>query len=73
MRVLCGDVRAILPTLADNSIQMCLSSPPYWNLRNYGTGQWVGGEANCLHQGGRRDYTGRTAGAMSHAFSARSQ
>src|SRR5690348_11069077 len=58
VRVLCGDVRAILPTLADNSIQMCLSSPPYWKLRNYGTGRWVGGEANCQHYGRHGYYTG---------------
>lgn len=27
----------------------CVTSPPYFNLRDYGTGQWVGGSADCNH------------------------
>jgi len=34
-RILQGDVRAVLPTLADCSVQMCVTSPPYWGLRSY--------------------------------------
>jgi len=33
---LIGDVREKLKELPDESIQMCLTSPPYYNLRNYG-------------------------------------
>lgn len=33
--VLTGDCRAILPTLADGSVQACVTSPPYFNLRPY--------------------------------------
>jgi DNA modification methylase len=31
-----GDVRQQLATLADGSIQCCVTSPPYWGLRDYG-------------------------------------
>jgi DNA modification methylase len=42
-----GDARRI--PLKDASVHVCCTSPPYWNLRDYGTGQWVGGEAGCDH------------------------
>lgn len=38
--LLCGDVREVLKTLPDNSVRCCVTSPPYWGLRDYGeTGQ----------------------------------
>jgi DNA modification methylase len=37
-----GDVRDILPRLKDKSIQMCVTSPPYWNLRDYGVDGQIG-------------------------------
>lgn len=30
-----GDCRDILETLPENSVQMCVTSPPYWGLRKY--------------------------------------
>lgn len=44
-----GDCREILPTLPDNSVHCCVTSPPYWGLRDYGTGQWEGGDEGCDH------------------------
>lgn len=44
-----GDVREKLKELPDKSIQMCLTSPPYYNLRDYGTAEWEGGDPNCDH------------------------
>jgi DNA modification methylase len=36
----CGDVRAVLATLPERSVQTVVTSPPYWGLRDYGqTGQ----------------------------------
>lgn len=29
--------------------QMCVTSPPYWGLRDYGTGAWEGGDEGCKH------------------------
>jgi DNA modification methylase len=40
---------ALYSPLADESIHCCVCSPPYWNLRDYGTGQWIGGDAGCDH------------------------
>ena len=49
--ILEGSCLETLKTLPDNSIQMCVTSPPYFNLRDYGTGHWEGGDPNCQHQG----------------------
>jgi len=27
-----------------------ITSPPYWGLRDYGTGKWEGGDPNCKHE-----------------------
>lgn len=35
-KVLTGDVREKLLEIPDGSIQMCVTSPPYWGLRDYG-------------------------------------
>jgi DNA modification methylase len=35
--------------LADKSVQMCVTSPPYFSLRDYGTARWIGGDPNCNH------------------------
>jgi DNA modification methylase len=45
----CGDSQAILKTLPDESINCCITSPPYWGLRDYGTSKWEGGDINCDH------------------------
>lgn len=50
MTCLIGDCRDLLPTLPEQSVQMCVTSPPYWGLRDYGTGQWDGGSAECEHR-----------------------
>jgi DNA modification methylase len=44
-----GDVRAVLRELPDASVDCCVTSPPYWGLRDYGTGTWDGGDAGCDH------------------------
>ena len=42
IRVLTGDCREILPTLAARSVQCCVTSPPYWGLRDYGIDSQLG-------------------------------
>src|SRR5258708_33581828 len=32
---------------------MCVTSPPYWGLRDYGTARWDGGDTSCAHTGVR--------------------
>ena len=35
--------------LADKSVNMVVTSPPYYGLRDYGTGKWDGGDPECDH------------------------
>ena len=51
--VLIGNVLDILPTLPAASINCVVTSPPYWNLRDYGTATWTSGDAECNHRVGR--------------------
>lgn len=46
LRVLTGDCAKLLPTLADNSVQCCVTSPPYWGLRDYEHADQIGAEAS---------------------------
>lgn len=50
-RIIQGDCREALRTLPDQSVQMCVTSPPYFGLRDYGTGRWEGGDSSCDHLG----------------------
>jgi site-specific DNA-methyltransferase (cytosine-N4-specific) len=34
-------------------VQMCVTSPPYFGLRDYGTAKWKGGNVNCDHIGAK--------------------
>lgn len=38
MTLIYGDCRVLLPDVPDGSIQACVTSPPYWAQRDYGTG-----------------------------------
>ena len=49
--ILLGDVRQKLKELPDSSVQSCITSPPYWGLRDYGTASWDGGDPSCDHLG----------------------
>lgn len=42
--ILIGDVLSQLRTLPNNSIQCCVTSPPYWGLRDYGVEGQIGSE-----------------------------
>ena len=50
-KILVGDVRTRLAEIPDDSIQSCITSPPYWGLRDYGTASWDGGDPLCDHLG----------------------
>lgn len=53
--ILHGDCLARLRELPAESVQCIVTSPPYFGLRDYGTGQWVGGSASCDHDAAIRD------------------
>ena len=40
-----------LAELPDESVDCVVTSPPYWGLRDYGTGEWEGGDQGCDHTG----------------------
>jgi DNA modification methylase len=44
-----GDVRDVLRRLPARSAHCAVTSPPYWGLRDYGTGTWEGGSVECDH------------------------
>jgi len=48
-RILVGDVRTRLAEIPDGSVRTCITSPPYFGLRDYGTGEWEDGSPDCDH------------------------
>lgn len=44
IQILTGDSRDVLPTLEAESIQCCVTSPPYWGLRDYDHPSQIGTE-----------------------------
>ncbi len=47
IRFIQSDARRL--PLADSSVHCVVTSPPYWGPRDYGTGQWQGGDPACDH------------------------
>ena len=45
-----GDCVEVLKTLPKNHFDTVVTSPPYYGLRDYNTGTWVGGDPNCPHK-----------------------
>lgn len=43
-RILTGDSRKLLARLSDESVQCCVTSPPYWGLRDYAHDSQIGAE-----------------------------
>jgi site-specific DNA-methyltransferase (cytosine-N4-specific) len=46
IQIIPGDSLVVLPTLAAESIQCCVTSPPYWGLRDYDHPAQIGAEAS---------------------------
>lgn len=44
LQILTGDSLVILPTLESESVQCCVTSPPYWGLRDYEHPAQIGAE-----------------------------
>ncbi len=51
IQIIQGDCVQKLTRLKPRTVNTCITSPPYWLLRDYGTGTWVGGKADCDHLG----------------------
>lgn len=44
-QIIVGDVRTALSSIPDGSVQTCVTSPPYWGLRDYGHDEQLGLES----------------------------
>ncbi len=51
VRLYHGSALEVLRSLPAGVAQTCVTSPPYWGLRDYGTGSWTGGAGDCDHLG----------------------
>ena len=60
-----GDCLEVLKKLPSGIANCCVTSPPYYGLRDYGTGIWVGGDPNCNHNNGTY---GSNTGVGTHKF-----
>ncbi len=43
-KIINGNSKEVLKTIPDNSIDCCITSPPYWGLRDYGHEEQLGSE-----------------------------
>ena len=50
--VLYGDCLTRLKDVPEGCAQTCVTSPPYYGLRDYGTRRWFGGDLACEHDQG---------------------
>ena len=50
-KLIIGDCIKSMQCMPEKSVQTCVTSPPYFGLRDYGTAQWIGGDPNCDHKG----------------------
>lgn len=46
IKILTGDSKTVLPDLLPDSIQCCVTSPPYWGLRDYDHPAQIGAESS---------------------------
>src|SRR5574343_1937253 len=53
-KIYCGNTLDVLKSFPEESINCCITSPPYWALRDYGTDGVVwDGDADCEHEFGQ--------------------
>lgn len=43
-KIICGDARSVLAEFDSDSFNTCVTSPPYWGLRDYGIEHQIGAE-----------------------------
>src|SRR3954462_13872896 len=62
LTILEGDNRKTMAeNIPDKSVDLCMTSPPYFGQRDYGTRRWEGGDPACQHEGSERYDTEKTA------------
>jgi DNA modification methylase len=63
-RLIEGDAIDALRDFPAESVHCVVTSPPYWGLRDYGTGTWVGGDPACQHAVGNQVADNKAPGAI---------
>ena len=63
-RLIQGNSIDVLKTLESASVQCCVTSTPYYGLRDYGTAEWEGGDVNCEHTTGNQVQDNKAPGAI---------
>lgn len=63
-RIYCGDARELAPCLAERSIAVTLTSPPYWSLKDYGVKEQIGRGQSY------EDYSRDLVGVFRHVYRA---
>lgn len=60
-----GDSRDVLPTLESEIVQTCVTSPPYFGLRDYGTASWDISATENAEIAEKCDHAARPGGGLS--------
>ena len=63
-----GDCLASLRRLPDGVARTCVTSPPYYGLRDYGTATWEGGDPACDHRPNVKSRATRPLGKLHAGF-----
>ena len=58
IKIIQGDCIEVMRGMEDKSVQCCVTSPPYYGLRDYGTAKWEGGNVECDHLAPKMGGTG---------------
>lgn len=66
-----GDALETIKTFPDECLDCVVTSPPYYGLRDYGTGSWEGGDPNCNHDAARKKQ--RFDYSLEHSFQTSNQ
>jgi site-specific DNA-methyltransferase (cytosine-N4-specific) len=59
-----GDCLKLLASMPERSFDCCVTSPPYFGLRDYGTAEWEGGDPGCDHSVGGQVQDNKAPGAI---------
>ena len=52
-KMICADSRDALADIREGAVHCCITSPPYWGLRDYGCPEAIfGGDEGCEHKWG---------------------
>jgi DNA modification methylase len=60
-RIVCGDNIDVLAAMPEGFVHTCVTSPPYWGLRDYGVPPRIwDAKPHCRHDWGEKDRGGRS-------------